>query len=670
MPPAHSSCPLECLLFLCVRLDLPFFLCARRACPGFPKGDSYVIICRNVRKNRCCRSTDAGGQKAVIQKAVPEEIYREVFMDTENIGQQQSRRRRPSGNGRKRRRGGKKQLPIIIIIILLAAFAVIGTAAAIVRYAPSKETMPLSSYFAATAADQAAVIVNGAYDDNQDGTEIQSVVSGGAAYLEIGYLDSTFDRGWFFDATEGVLRYVTDTQVISANLDSSAYTVGRDSADLGRPVVISSDKLYFVAIDFVKQYTDLSYTLFSDPARLVIETPGYEKSVSTAKKDTEIRRFGGPKSKILAEIAKGEGFSVLENYGKWSKVLTDSGVIGCMKNSCMGNVTSETTAATLPERNYSHLLQDTPVCLLWHQVMNTSANAGVSDVIAKSPGVNVLSPTWFTVADTAGGLRSIASLDYVRTAHASGIKVWALVGNVENADVDMTALLGATSSRDNLVNNIIGSAIAYSVDGINIDFESLQASCEGGYREFIRELSLRCKANGLVLSVDNYVPSDYTAFYDRANQADYADYVVIMAYDEHHAGAAEAGPNASISFVKDAVTNTMKEVPANQTILGMPFFTRVWAVNGSDVSSKVLSMAATPQYMSDHSLTSTWSETDGVNYAEYKDGDTTYKVWLEDAKSLSLKLSAMKDSSLAGGAFWKSGQDSSDIWATINSYMN
>ncbi len=568
-----------------------------------------------------------------------------------------------------RRRKKRRQAPVLLIGVLCALVIAAGFVAYVIRYAPTKETMPLSSYFHTTAEGQAAVIVDGAYDDNQDGTEVQGLITGDGAYLEIGYLDSTFDKGYFYDTTEGILRYVTDTQVISAAKDNSAYTVGRDSQDLGKPVVVNANGLDFVSLDFIKQYTDLSYTAFSDPNRIVIETAGYTKNVSSAKKDTEIRRFGGPKSKILYNIPKGEGFSVLENYGKWSKVLTDTGVIGCIRNSCIGNVTSQTAEKQLPDRVYSHILMDKPVCLLWHQVTNVNANSGVSDVIARSPGVNVLSPTWFTVADAAGGLRSIASLDYVRTARAAGVQVWALVGNVDNADIDMTALLSTTSTRDNLVNNIIGSAIAYDVDGINIDFEQLKPSAAGGYREFIRELSLKCEANDLVLSVDNYVPTDYSAFYDRANQADYADYVVIMAYDEHYGGAETEGPNASISFVTDGITNTLKEVPANQTILGMPFYTRIWAVNSAGATSETLSIAGTPQFLADHGLTPTWSDADGTNYAEYVDGDTTYKVWLEDAKSLSLKLQAMKDNSLAGGAFWKSGQESSDIWATINSYM-
>ena len=301
---------------------------------------------------------------------------------------------------------------------------------------------------------------------------------------------------------------------------------------------------------------------------------------------------------------------------------------------------------------------------------NVAANAGVSQVISRSPGVNVLSPTWFSVADSKGGLSSIASLDYVRTAQASGIQVWALFGNVDSADVDMTALLNTTSSRDNLVNNIIANAIAYGLDGVNIDFESLSSAVEGGYREFIRELSIKCKANDLVLSVDNYVPSNFTAFYDRANQADYADYVMIMAYDEHNRNSEEAGSNASISFVKKAVSDTLEEVPAERTVLGMPFYTRIFTKTDTGMTSETLSMAATAQFIADHNLTPTWSDEDGQSSASFATDNGTASVWFEDARSLSLKLQTMKDNGLAGAAFWKSGQENAEIWQTIDQYID
>ena len=51
-----------------------------------------------------------------------------------------------------------------------------------------------------------------------------------------------------------------------------------------------------------------------------------------------------------------------------------------------------------------------------------------------------------------------------------------------------------------------------------------------------------------------------------------------MGYDEHYAGSPEAGSVASLSWVTQGVSDTLKEVPADQVILGMPFYTRVWEI--------------------------------------------------------------------------------------------
>ena len=179
------------------------------------------------------------------------------------------------------------------------------------------------------------------------------------------------------------------------------------------------------------------------------------------------------------------------------------------------------------------------------------------------------------------------------------------------------------------------------------------------YIQFIRELSLKCSNNGIVLSVDNYVPSDYTAFYNRAEQALFADYVVIMAYDEHYAGSPEAGSVASIGFVTDGVENTLKEVPANQVILGMPFYTRVWsetpvesdstATDETDttvdyeLSSYATNMTEVQKLISANGVQPVWLDDIGQNYVEYQNGGVNYKIWIEDATSLEKKETYVMD---------------------------
>ena len=325
--------------------------------------------------------------------------------------------------------------------------------------------------------------------------------------------------------------------------------------------------------------------------------------------------------------------------------------------------------------------------MAWHQVTNQSANNAVSSVLANTRGINVLSPTWFYLNDNNGNIANLASLNYVNYCHNQGIEVWALVSNLENKNVDTTEVLTHTSKRQNLVNQIVSMAIQYNLDGINVDFESMNGEKVGdAFIEFIRELSIKCKNNGVVLSVDNYVPMSHTSFYNRKEQANFADYVIIMGYDEHYAGSPEAGSVASLSWVTQGVSDTLKEVPANQVILGMPFYTRVWsetpvesdstATDETDttvdyeLSSYATNMTEVQKLISANGVQPVWLDDIGQNYVEYQNGGVNYKIWIEDATSLEKKLIVMDTYGLAGGSFWKLGMEDSSIWDTIIKYIN
>lgn len=158
--------------------------------------------------------------------------------------------------------------------------------------------------------------------------------------------------------------------------------------------------------------------------------------------------------------------------------------------------------------------------------------------------------------------------------------------------------------------------------------------------------------------------------YNRDVQADFADYVIIMAYDEHYSGGDEAGSVASIGFVEDAVKATLEEVPKEQVIMGMPLYSRVWYYDGTTLKSSAMGVAATANYIADHNMTMTWDEKLGQNYGEYTQDGVTYQLWQEDASSIEEKLKVLTEHDLAGGAFWKLGFDDASIWSVTAKYLN
>lgn len=567
----------------------------------------------------------------------------------------------------------------IVVVILIAGISLL-----VKKYSPSKERVNLNSYYNVQNEEDMAIVV-----DNQ---RLEDVAKNweGHVYLEYQTVHDYLNERFYWDANENILRYVTPTDVISVNAGEQSYMVTKSSENTDYTIVkVDADKMY-IALDFVQKYTEypaISYKVYEKPSRVAIESKGGTIKTAEVKRSTEIRQKGGIKSPIVVDVEKGATVTILESGNDWDKVCTQDGMIGYIRNNKLGSEQKTTVKAKGEQPVFNHLLKDKTISMGWHQVTNQDGNKRVANVLQSTKGINVLSPTWFYLNDNDGNIYSLANHDYVNYCHQQGVEVWALISNLENSEVDTTYVLTHTSVRDKLVNQIIASAIEYNLDGINVDFEALAGEVGDAYIQFIRELSIKCENNNIVLSVDNYVPSSYTAFYNRSEQALFADYIVIMAYDEHTRASEDVGSVASIGFVKKGVEDTLKEVPANQTILGMPFYTRVWELTpkdgaGEDVESasedylpytftcSEEGMQTVENRYTVNGAQPTWDDTTGQYYVEYENSGKTYKIWIENEASLEEKLKVMKDNSLAGAAYWKLGFERATAWDTIIKYVN
>lgn len=585
------------------------------------------------------------------------------------------------GTGRRKRRRINKT-PIIaaiafIGVVILAAFASVM----IKKYTPSKELADLQEYYHLQGEDDMALILD------QQLLDETAKYWDGQVYLNYETIRQYLNQRFYWESSENILRYTTDTDVITVNAGESSYLVGKKNKQAGYSIVRLDGASVYLALDFVQKYTNLDFAQYEGPKRVRISASWGEISQGIVKKDTQIRVKGGIKSPIVTEIKKGSSVIVIDSGENWSKVCTQDGMVGYLMNKRLGEVTQELTSREFEEPEFTHLLKDEPVSLGWHQVTSQEANDRISAVLETTKGLNVISPTWFYLNDNDGNIYSLASKDYVDYCHQKGVDVWGLISNLENPEVDTTYVLTHTSARDYLTNQIIAAAIEYNLDGINLDFEALSGEVGDAYIQFIRELSVKCKNNDLVLSVDNYVPSSYTAFYNRKEQAVFADYVIIMAYDEHNSASEDIGSVASIGFVKKGVEDTLQEVPPEQTILGMPFYSRVWELTakegaGEDVESASEGyvpytftcveegMQTVENRYTENGAQAIWSKEDGQYVSEYQNGDKTYKIWIENEASLEEKLKVMKEHKLAGAAYWKLGFERQSAWDTIIKYVN
>lgn len=561
-----------------------------------------------------------------------------------------------------------------VFLIFSVTVLIMGGALWFIRYAPTSEKMDLEDFYRFSMPEEAALLSDGRYIEPVETESPYAIVQDGIPYISLAELKILYDDGYVWDPTEGVIRYATPTSIVSVSydLDPYAYTEGTEAVSFPEPIVVRkegiSDTVY-INLGFVRQYTDISLlTVTEAPYRIVVETPGYEKQCATVLKDTPMRRFGGPKSLVLSEAKKGETVSVVEDYGKWCQVLDEQGVLGCIQVSRLSSKTTITTEKTLPDKVFQHNTIEGKVVMGWHQVTNPSANAYLADYISYVQGMNVISPTWYYLNDNQGGIADMSDASYVEKAHANGMQVWALISNFENREVDTTAVLNTTSSRDRAVDALISSVAASGADGINIDFEELSYECKDGFAQFVKEVSIKCEQNGLILSVDNYPPREFNEFYNRAMQADFADYVILMGYDEYNGSSEVPGPTASLPFVIQGVEDTLIDVPAERLILGMPFYTRLWKTVNGQVSVQSIGMNVIDDTLSANGVERSWLESEQLNYAEYMEEDSLCQIWIEDSESLSKKLALVGSYGLAGEAFWKLGLEQPQMWDTIAMY--
>lgn len=556
----------------------------------------------------------------------------------------------------------KKAAPVLVVLILIVLVGAAGVVSFLInRYKPGTEYMAGNEYFNLTDENSVALIQNGEL------LEEQAVLIGGEPYAAYTYVESQLNSCFYWDEeTKGILLTTSGgVQTLLPGDAAVAKTPG------GQPAVQQeSDGTVYISLDVVKEYTDLDYAYYSDPNRVVIRNEWDGVEQATVQSDTaQVRQKGGIKSLILADVQKGDTLLYLENLDNWCKVMTADGYTGYIQTEDISEPEA-IEARTAKKDSYERITRDHKINLVWHQSTSTESNDAMAEMTAEMTGVNVISPTWFSVTDETGTISSLASADYVKLAHEAGREVWGLIDNFNEA-FDETTDLAYASVRSRIIEQLLAEAASCGMDGINVDFENLKEAGIPHYLQFLRELTSAAHTQNLVVSVDTPVPQAYTMYYQRGEQARFVDYMIVMAYDEHFAGSEEAGSVSSLPFVQQAVEEMTRVMPADQVICGIPFYTRVWTekFGQSAITSEVLGMDGAKNYAKENQMTETWDASLGQNVATVETSDARYTIWMEDEQSMEEKLKVIQSADLAGVAEWKLGFECADVWSLISKYI-
>lgn len=510
------------------------------------------------------------------------------------------------------------------------------------------------------------------------------------AYINIDTVKENIDKRFYWDKKENKVLF-TDAGIVYTTDVGETVIHGDTDEDAGYVIsLVENDKCY-INIKFVEKFVDIKYTVTKAkdkaPAIISIQYQSGEKTVFKTDSDIEMRTKGDYQNLIVTEIPEDTEVTLIEKGKNWNKVKTDSGYIGYIPVKELVDEKTKKVEYKNDDDQYTHTTMDKKVSLAWNQIYNQKANDNLEGLIKNAKGVNVISPTWFSLTDKKGNLSTLADLSYVEKAHKKGIQVWALFNDFTNKKLTKTVLT-STELRQKLVRNIMFYVEGYELDGVNIDFEYITKEIADDYMQFLRELSIECRKTGTILSIDNYAPSEWSGYFDREQQLKLADYIIIMNYDEHTSGSKEAGSVSSMTYAENAIKDTIEEAKdASRIINGMPFYTRVWketpqedgdgtgtliedAANGNYyLTTEAVSMETAEKAYKEAGVEPTFDETTGQNFVTYSKGKSTYSIWLEDETSVKSRLELMNQYELAGAAYWALGQEKDSIWNVISEYF-
>ncbi|UOR12595.1 glycosyl hydrolase family 18 protein [Halobacillus amylolyticus] len=492
-------------------------------------------------------------------------------------------------------------------------------------------------------------------------------------YVPVDYIKNVVDPHIVYDEKSQSLIITKAQNVYQIPQSEVFYRKNDRKIDHPYQPLIREDGQRWLAADFLQDIYALSVKTYTNGAVHILPH-GFEKKTATVKSDLkeymyDIRSDPTVTTPYYTSLQALDKVQVLQEDSGFYLIVTNKGYTGYISQDALtieGEATVKTRIA--PEETVKVTELTPPIHLAWDGIYTQEANP---EEVRQYPSVDVLAPTWFTLSNENGDIQSLAAASYVQSAHANGDKVWALFSN--GFDPELTSMvLPSYKKRSHMIEQLLQYAKQYKLDGLNLDFENVYEEDGKWFTQFVRELTPRAHKQGLVVSVDvTFISSSgqWSGFYERAELAEAADFIAVMAYDEHWATSSTAGSVASLPWVENNLQTLLEEVPNEQLLLGIPLYTRLWEEKNGEVSSTSMTMDEAEQWVEANGLTPELDESSGQHFVHTTKDGTTYKMWLENETSLKKRIELMRKYDLGGIASWSVYFANEDTWAFIDEQL-
>lgn len=487
----------------------------------------------------------------------------------------------------------------------------------------------------------------------------------GVIYLSKEDIANFFDEYIYIDEDSKQIITTYGTKVAAVSLEQNKMTVNGAATNILNTIV-QKDNTYYMPFSEMNDIYNVEIKYIKDTNIITVDSLDKEQIKYTASKNLSIKYKAKAISKTVDKVKKGEKVIYISSTEKgWAKVRTENGKIGYVKENKLTN-------KIYVRENIEEQKENKKISLVWDYYSEYAKAPNRTGTTLE--GVNVVSPAFFMLEKGENGTLfdnvGTAGQAYINWAKSNNYEVWPMVSN--NSLKDTTSkILNNYEHRQLLIENIVNMAIKYKLDGINIDFEYMYQADKDKFSRFIIELAPRLKEIGVKLSVDVTAPdgsADWSLCYDRHIIGNVADYIIFMAYDQYGTSSNSAGTTAGYNWVETNLNKfigVQEEIPSEKVILGIPFYTRLWKEDSDgNISSVTVNMKAVDVVLPAN-VERVWDDTLKQNYVEYVQEGYTYKMWIEDERSIKAKLSLVQQYNLGGVAFWEKDRETETIWSSI-----
>lgn len=439
---------------------------------------------------------------------------------------------------------------------------------------------------------------------------------------------------------------------------------------------VEAFKDHLVRIEFLSDVYRLSYLYDSENNELSLI---YKDQTIDIDMNSNNLYYNGLEMENTLVISKAGSLYVdLEVFSNWFSVTYDWAdepyFIARLDFDSENQVYNDT------EKNMIFINETLPekINMTWEAVYSGGTNV---DKLYEMPGLDVISPVWYTLEDSKGSIASRKQDDYIIWAQEMRYTLWPAVTN--DFDLDKThEMLISRDNRRAFIENIVRIYKENDFPGINIDFENIYKEDKDLLSHFIAELTAACHREQIIISMDVTFlggSDTWSLCYDRQTLAEFVDFIVVMSYDEHWGSSPVSGSVASLNWVDRNLALLLREVPSEKLIMGIPFYMRVWferpsteKVNRMRVTSDAITMHAMESILENGNYKIMWDQPAGQHFISFIDAEdqALKKVWIENKDSLELKVDLVHKYNLKGVASWRRGYETEDIWPMIDEVLN